>query len=77
VRALRKRGARRIIVAVPVGSTEAVAMLSEEADRVVCLLVRQPLLGVGTWYRDFAQISDEQVLRLLSQAGARATVPQR
>ena len=39
VRALRRRGAARIIVAVPVGSREAVAMLGEEADEVVCLTV--------------------------------------
>jgi putative phosphoribosyl transferase len=73
VRALRKRGARHIIVAVPVGSTESVSMLAEEADRVLCLMIRQPLFGVGTWYSDFAQVSDEQVLGLLAQASARTT----
>lgn len=68
VRALRKRGARRIIVAVPVGSGEAVSMLAEEADRVVCLQVPPRLLGVGMWYRDFTPVSDEQVIALLAEA---------
>ena len=76
VRALRKRGARRIVVAVPVGSGEAVSMLAEEADRVVCLTVPRRLLGVGMWYRDFAPVSDEQVLALLAAGEPRgATTP--
>jgi putative phosphoribosyl transferase len=68
VRALRKRGAHRIIVAVPVGSSESVATLAEEADRVLCLVIPQRLFGVGMWYRDFTPVSDEQVLALLAEA---------
>jgi putative phosphoribosyl transferase len=68
VRALRKRGARRIIVAVPIGSAESVSMLEKEADRVVCLTIPKRLLGVGMWYRDFAPVSDEQVVALLREA---------
>jgi putative phosphoribosyl transferase len=69
VRALRKRGARRIIVAVPVGSGESVAMLEKEADRVVCLVIPERLFGVGMWYRDFAPVPDEQVVALLRGVG--------
>jgi putative phosphoribosyl transferase len=76
VRALRNRGARRIVVAVPVGSREAVAMLAEEADRVVCLIVPERLHGVGMWYRDFASISDEEVLALLAEAAANEAAAQ-
>ncbi|HEY5046246.1 MAG TPA: phosphoribosyltransferase [Solirubrobacteraceae bacterium] len=68
VRALRKRGARQIIVAVPVGSSEAVSVLAREADRVVCLEVPRRLFGVGMWYRDFTPVSDQQVLALLAEA---------
>jgi putative phosphoribosyl transferase len=78
VRALRKRGARRIVVAAPVGSSQAVSMLAHEADRVVCLMVPQRFFGVSMWYRDFTPVSDAQVLALLTQAygaggAARAT----
>jgi putative phosphoribosyl transferase len=69
IRALRKRGARRIVVAVPVGSRESVAMLGEEADEVLCLMIPERLYGVGLWYEDFAPVSDEEVLALLEQAG--------
>jgi putative phosphoribosyl transferase len=68
VRTLRKRGARHIVVAVPVASSESVSMLAAEADRVVCLRVPPRLFGVGMWYRDFTPVSDEDVLALLSEA---------
>jgi putative phosphoribosyl transferase len=67
VRALRKRDARRIVVAVPVGTREAISMLHEEADEVVCLTVPGRLYGVGRWYGDFTPVSDEQVLALLAE----------
>ncbi len=70
VRALRKRDARQIVVAVPIGSSEAVSMLAEEADRVVCLEVPPRLFGVGMWYRDFAPVSDEEVETLLASASS-------
>jgi putative phosphoribosyl transferase len=73
VRALRKRGAQRIVVAVPVGSSESVSMLAEEVDRVVCLMIPRRLFGVGMWYRDFAPVSDDQVLALLAEASGEAT----
>ncbi|MFI4984602.1 MAG: phosphoribosyltransferase family protein [Solirubrobacterales bacterium] len=73
VRALRKRGARRVVVAVPVGSGAAVSLLAAEADRVLCLTIPHRLLGVGMWYRDFAPVSDEQVLALLASAGGEAS----
>jgi putative phosphoribosyl transferase len=76
VRALRKRGAQRIIVAVPVGSSESVSMLAEEADEVRCLVIPRRLFGVGMWYRDFAPVSDEQVLALLSEASGDTASPE-
>ena len=76
VRALRRRGAARIVVAVPVGSPEAIAMLGEEADEVVCHTIPHELLGVGYWYEDFHPVSDEEVLALLAAAGARVPTEQ-
>jgi putative phosphoribosyl transferase len=69
IRALRKREARRIVVAVPVGSRESIEMLAEEADQVLCLMIPDRLYGVGLWYEDFAPVSDEEVLALLEEAG--------
>ncbi len=72
VRALRTRGVLRIVVGVPVGSEEAVAMLAGEADRVVCVEIPPRLYGVGMWYRDFEPVSDEEVKALLSEARERS-----
>jgi putative phosphoribosyl transferase len=74
VRALRKRGARRVVVAVPVGSSEAVSLLAQAADRVVCLEVPRRLLSVGMWYSDFSPVSDEEVISLLSEANGETAV---
>jgi putative phosphoribosyl transferase len=68
VRALRARGAARIVVAVPVGPAESVALVGEEADEVACHTIPRELIGVGRWYRDFSPVSDEEVLALLAEA---------
>jgi predicted phosphoribosyltransferase len=65
VRALRARGAAHIVVGVPVGATESVALVGREADEVVCHMIPPRLLAVGHWYRDFAPVPDEEVLKLL------------
>jgi putative phosphoribosyl transferase len=75
VRALRRRGAARIVVAAPVGSQQAVRMLGEEADEVICASIPEDFLGVGAWYEDFSPVSDEQVLALMAQAGTRVPAP--
>jgi putative phosphoribosyl transferase len=72
VRALRARGAARIVVAVPVGARESVALVGEEADEVVCHTIPSELLGVGAWYHDFSPVGDSEVLALLAAASSRA-----
>jgi predicted phosphoribosyltransferase/dienelactone hydrolase len=66
VRALRERGAGRIVVAVPVGAPEAAARLRRLADAVVCVEEPATLRGVGAWYEDFSQTPDEEVIALLT-----------
>ena len=68
VRALRLQGPARLIVAVPVAAREACAELAAEADEAVALLKPRRFWGVGQWYEDFSQTSDEEVRALLLQA---------
>ncbi len=68
VRALRARGAARIVVAVPVGARESVALVGEEADEVVCPMIPRELLGVGRFYGEFSPVSDGEVVGLLTGA---------
>lgn len=67
----RQRGARTITVAVPVGAREACQRLRSVADDVVCLHTPADFWAVGQFYRDFFQVSDEEVCRLLEETRAR------
>jgi predicted phosphoribosyltransferase len=55
------------VLAVPVGASATVARLDDIADEVVCLLAPPDFHAVGAWYRDFTQVSDDEVLRLLER----------
>jgi putative phosphoribosyl transferase len=62
----RLMGARRVLLAAPVGAREAVHMLAREADEVVCPLVPPHFGAVSEWYEEFNQVSDEEVIALLA-----------
>jgi putative phosphoribosyl transferase len=68
VRAVRRQSPARVVVAAPVAAPEACELLRGEADEVVCAEMPDPFLGVGRWYLDFSQTSDEEVCRLLDEA---------
>lgn len=63
--ALKQRGAKRLIAAVPVGAPDSLARLRVAADEVVCLLAPADLVSVGQWYGDFSQTTDAEVRALL------------
>jgi len=62
---LRNLGAGGIVVAAPVGAPDSVARLANIADRVICPLQPEAFFAVGSWYRDFPQVSDEEVVDIL------------
>ncbi len=68
VAGLRERGARRIVVAVPIASPDVCQELSREVDDIVCAATPEPFVAVGLWYDDFEQTSDEEVRQLLQAA---------
>lgn len=68
VEVARRRGARKVVVAVPVAAVAAVTQLSRVADDVVCVQCPDYLPGIGAYYDDFSQIGDDEVRRLLDQA---------
>ncbi len=65
LRAIRRRKPRRLVLAVPVCAPDSAARLRGEADEVVCLAEPPQLYGVGQWYRDFSQVSDQEVISAL------------
>lgn len=61
---------RHLIVATPVGSRYACALLSAIADEVVCPVRPEPFHAVGLWYVHFPQIAEHEVRGLLEHAEA-------
>jgi putative phosphoribosyl transferase len=67
VKALRQRGAAKIVVAVPVGPPDTCREFEDEADEVVCASAPEFFQAVGQYYEDFSQTSDEEVRDLLAR----------
>jgi putative phosphoribosyl transferase len=70
LRSVRRLGPGRLIAATPVASRDALAMLRGEADAVVCLSAPRRFLAVGSFYRSFKQVSEEEVVGLLGEAAS-------
>ena len=69
--ALRNLDAADITLAVPVAPPDSLDAMRGSFDKVVCLSTPHPFLAVGYWYKDFAQVTDDEVIALLGQAAAR------
>jgi putative phosphoribosyl transferase len=65
--AVRKENPRKLIVAVPVASDEAIERLAEDADEIVCLRLPSMFWAVGQFYRQFEQVTDAEVLDILKK----------
>jgi putative phosphoribosyl transferase len=65
---VRRQGARRVVLAVPVAPQDSVATMSLVADDFVALQTPRWLLSIGEHYEDFGQTSDDEVTALLRRA---------
>jgi putative phosphoribosyl transferase len=68
LRGLRKRAPARLVLAVPVAPPETIDELKSEVDVVVCLLQPPMFRAIGLYYRDFHQLSDDEVIAMLREA---------
>jgi len=66
--AVRQQQPVRLVVAVPVAAPQVCDDMQQEADEVVCALTPPTLGGIGGWYADFRQTTDDEVRQLLGQA---------
>ena len=66
VAALRKQSVTKIVAAVPVGAPETCRELEREVDEMVCAFRPASFHGVGQFYEDFSQTTDEEVRELLN-----------
>jgi predicted phosphoribosyltransferase len=69
VQALREQVPAKIVVAIPVCAPETCREMQKIVDEVVWIYAPEWFHGVGQFYEDFSQTSDEEVRRLLGDAG--------
>jgi putative phosphoribosyl transferase len=70
IAALKKLLPRALVVAVPVAPPSTVEELKNEVDEVVSVFTPEPFDGVGRWYQDFLQTTDQEVRNLLDRSNA-------
>lgn len=69
VTALQSQEPAEIIVAAPVAARETCDHFNTQLGSIcVCVMTPEPFDGVGRWYRDFSQTTDEEVCHLLEHA---------
>ncbi len=64
---LRQRGARKLVLAIPVAPKELLDEMTADADEIVCLEAVTDFGGVGAFYQDFHQVSDDEVEAILDK----------
>lgn len=68
IKALRQLEASRIVVAVPTAALSTVREMRGDVDDLVAVMMPADFSGVGQWYEDFSQTTDEEVRDLLERA---------
>ena len=68
LRAVRRAGPKRLVLAVPVASAQTITELRHDVDDVECLEVPEDLWAIGGYYEDFTQVADSDVTTMLQEA---------
>jgi putative phosphoribosyl transferase len=68
LRAIRRQEPAHLVLAAPVAPPDTVEELRQEADAVHCLETPELFLAIGVFYRNFHQLSDDEVVKLLAEA---------
>ncbi len=65
IESLRRRGAQRVVLAVPVAPPDTAAVLAPQVDEFVCLVTPEPFYAVGNFFKEWPQVTDDEVRALL------------
>jgi putative phosphoribosyl transferase len=76
IRALRQMKPAALVIATPVAPRSTCSRLRLEVDELVCLEMPEPFYGVGQFYGDFSEVSDDEVKELLGRAWRRGSEQQ-
>jgi putative phosphoribosyl transferase len=69
IKSVKTQGASKVIIAVPVAPPDTVEKLSAEVDEVICLEVPEEFYAVGMHYKNFSEVSDEEVSAIINDLG--------
>jgi predicted phosphoribosyltransferase len=67
IRAARSRAPKELVLAVPVAPLDTVRKLHSDVDAIICLDTPEDFDAIGYFYRDFRQVSDEEVISILKR----------
>lgn len=67
IKAVKKQGAKKIILAIPVGPRETIEEFKELVDEVICLYIPEKFYAVGSYYENFKQVTDEEVFIIMNE----------
>lgn len=73
LRAIRIRKPKELVLAVPVAPPDTITQLRGEVDALICLETPDPFMAIGYFYRDFRQVSDEEVVATLRRFPIKGT----
>jgi predicted phosphoribosyltransferase len=65
IETVRRRGARRVVLAVPVAPPDTAGWLKPQVDAFVCLATPEPFYAVGNFFEEWPQVTDDEVRALL------------
>ena len=67
IKMIRDKFPKKIVVAVPVAPTDSAKKISKEVDEFICPIITDNFIGVGGYYMNFSQVSDEEVVKLMNK----------
>ena len=71
LQAIRNRKPKELVLAVPVGPLDTITQLRREVDALICLETPELFGAIGYFYRDFRQVSDQEVVAILKRFPAK------
>lgn len=67
LKAVKKQGAAKTVLAIPIGPKDAIEKLKPFVDEIICLHTLDMFYGVGAYYTNFEQVGDEEVFRIINE----------
>lgn len=67
IKMIRRKQPKKIVIAVPVSPTDAAKKIKAEADEFICPMITSDFVGVGSYYLDFTQVTDDEVILFMNK----------